>query len=274
MLYLDTATDVSALHETLKALPLQKILWAVAIFLVGILAVRVILKIVDKLVKKTSLDHGLHRFIRSILAFLLYFAVLLIVVGYLGLDVTSLVALLSVVSLAITLSVQNVLSNVAGGVLIIGNKPFKQGDFVALEGLEGTVDEIGMFYTRLHTIDNRSVLMPNSKVAAATIENFSSLGKRRLETLVSASYDSDPEKVMAALHKAVDRCEPLQGEPVIVEFHNFGDSAIEYQVCLWVPAANFVRRRYDLRRYIWEEFRDGGVEMTYPHLNVHMQSGK
>ena len=274
MLYLDTAVDLASLRNSLKALPLQKILWALAILLVGILVVRVILKIVSRLMKKTHLDSGLHRFIRSILAFVLYFCVLLIVVGYLGLDVTSLVALLSVVSLAITLSVQNVLSNVAGGVLIIGNKPFKQGDFVALEGLEGTVDEIGMFYTRLHTIDNRSVLMPNSKVAAATIENFSSLGKRRLEALVSASYESDPEKVMAALHKAVDRCEPLQGEPVIVEFHNFGESAIEYQVCLWVPAAKFVQRRYDLRRFIWEEFRKGGVEMTYPHLNLHIRNEK
>ena len=270
MLFLDAAVDYSALRATLKALPLKTVLWALAILLIGILAVRVILKIVDKLVKRTSLDHGLHRFIRSILAFLLYFAVLLIVVGYLGLDVTSLVALLSVVSLAITLSVQNVLSNVAGGVLIIGNKPFKQGDFVALEGLEGTVDEIGMFYTRLHTVDNRSVLMPNSKVAAATIENFSSLGKRRLEMLVAASYDSPPETVMAALQKAVDRCQPLKGEQIIVEFHSFGDSAIEYQVCLWVPAAVFIQRRYDLRRFIWEEFAASGVQMTYPHLNVHL----
>lgn len=271
MLYLDTATDVSALHETLKALPLKTVLWALAILLAGILIVRLILRVVSKVMTKTKLDTALHRFIRTILGFLLYFVVLVIVAGYIGLDVTSLVALLSVISLAISLSVQNVLSNVAGGMLVIGNKPFKQGDFVSLEGLEGTVDEIGMFYTRLHTIDNRSVLMPNSKVAAATIENFSSLGKRRLEALVSASYDSDPEKVMAALHKAVDRCEPIEGEPVIVEFHNFGDSAIEYQVCLWVPSSRFVPTRYALRRHIWEEFRAGGVEMTYPHLNVHMQ---
>ena len=180
-------------------------------------------------------------------------------------------ALLSVVSLAISLSVQNALSNVAGGMMVMGTKPFKRGDYVSVDGLEGTVDEIGMVYTKLHTLDNRSVLIPNAKVSSATIENFSALGKRRLELEVSASYNSDPERVMEALRQAVTRCEPLTGEEIKIEFHSFDDSAITYHVHFWIPASRFVQTRFDLRRAVWEEFRKLGIEMTYPHLNVHLK---
>ena len=268
----DAAQELNELHETVSALPAKTLLYALVLLAVGILVIQVLMKLVSRMLRKTKFDSSLHSFLCSILRFVLYFVLLLIVAGYLGIDVTSLVALLSVVSLAISLAIQGVLSNVAGGAMVMASKPFKQGDYVSVDALEGTVDEIGTIYTRLHTIDNRSVLIPNSKVAAATVENFSSLGKRRLELVVGASYDSEPERVMAALHRAVERCQPLAKEPVLVEFQEFGDSAISYDVCCWIPAARFIQTRYDLRRYVWEEFRAAGVEMTYPHLNVHVKN--
>ena len=93
---------------------------------------------------------------------------------------------------------------------------------------------------------------------------------KRLGLTVSAAYSSEPERVMEALHRAVDRCQPLEGTPVVVEIQDFGDSAIAYDVALWIPASEFLSRRWRLRRCIWEEFREAGVEMTYPHLNVHL----
>ncbi|MBR3077807.1 MAG: mechanosensitive ion channel family protein [Oscillospiraceae bacterium] len=267
-----TAEELSNIRDTLHGLPLRTILIALAMLVGSIVAVHLIMLVVDRLLKKTKLDSSVHRFIKVLLRVILYFASILIIASYLGIDVTSLVALLSVVSLAVTLSVQNALSNVAGGVMVMGTKPFKQGDYVSVDGLEGTVEEIGVVYTKLHTIDNRAVLIPNSKVAAATIENFSVLGKRRLGLTVSAAYTSEPERVMEALHKAVDRCQPLSGEPVVVEIQDFGESAIAYDVALWIPASEFLKRRWAMRRYIWEEFRAAGVEMTYPHLNVHVDT--
>ncbi len=267
-----TAEELSNIRDTLHGLPLRTILIALAMLVGSIVAVHLIMLVVDRLLKKTKLDSSVHRFIKALLRVILYFASILIIASYLGIDVTSLVALLSVVSLAVTLSVQNALSNVAGGVMVMGTKPFKQGDYVSVDGLEGTVEEIGVVYTKLHTIDNRAVLIPNSKVAAATIENFSVLGKRRLGLTVSAAYTSEPERVMEALHKAVDRCQPLSGEPVVVEIQDFGESAIAYDVALWIPASEFLKRRWAMRRYIWEEFRAAGVEMTYPHLNVHVDT--
>ena len=267
-----TAEELSNIRDTLHGLPLRTILIALAMLVGSIVAVHLIMLVVDRLLKKTKLDCSVHRFIKVLLRVILYFASILIIASYLGIDVTSLVALLSVVSLAVTLSVQNALSNVAGGVMVMGTKPFKQGDYVSVDGLEGTVEEIGVVYTKLHTIDNRAVLIPNSKVAAATIENFSVLGKRRLGLTVSAAYTSEPERVMEALHKAVDRCQPLSGEPVVVEIQDFGESAIAYDVALWIPASEFLKRRWAMRRYIWEEFRAAGVGMTYPHLNVHVDT--
>ena len=269
-----TAEELSNIRETLHGLPLRTALIALAMLVGSVVAVHLIMRLVSRLLKRTKLDTSVHRFIKAMLRVVLYFAAILVVASYVGIDVTSLVALLSVISLAVTLSVQNALSNVAGGVMVMGTKPFKQGDYVSVDGLEGTVEEIGVVYTKLHTIDNRAVMIPNAKVAAATIENYSALGKRRLGLTVSAAYTSEPERVMEAPHRAIVRCEPLPGEPVVVEIQDFGESAIAYDVALWIPASDFLGRRWRLRRYIWEEFRAGGVEMTYPHLNVHLDPVK
>ena len=271
MLFLDTVTDVTGLVRTLRAMPWKTLVYAALLLLGGILLVRLLMWTVTRLLNRTKLDGSLHRFIKSVIRFILYFVVLVSVVSFLGLDVTSFIALLSVFTLAITLSVQTVLSNVAGGIMLMGTKPFKKGDYVSIDGQEGTIDEVGMFYTRFHTMDNRSVMMPNSKLSAVTIENFSVLGERRLELVVSAAYTSDPALVMQTLRKAIQRCEPLEGRQQIAEIREFGDSAISYHVCAWIPASRYVSTRYDLRRYVWEEFKAAGVEMTYPHVNVHMQ---
>jgi len=265
------AEELSDIKKILQQLPMRQILWSVVLLLVLLVLVRVIMRLIGRALERTTLDKSLHTFIKSIVRVLLYFLVVLVVSGSLGINVTSLVAVLSVASLAISLSVQGVLSNVASGLMIIGSKPFKQGEYVSLDGHEGTVDEIGLIYTRLHTIDNRNILLPNSKVTDSVIQNFSILGKRRLEVFVSASYDSDPEVVFRALHKAVELTGPLEGEEVIVEFDEFGDSAISYQVCLWVKASDFLTARYQLRRNIYRCFKAEHVEMTYPHLNVHMK---
>ena len=156
MRHFSTAEELTNLQKILGGLPLETILIALAMLAVSILLVRVTVLLVERVLKRTRLDASLYRFIRTLLRIVLYFIAILIIASYLGIDVTSLVALLSVVSLAISLSVQSALSNVAGGMMVMGTKPFKRGDYVSVDGLEGTIDEIGMVYTKLHTIDNRS----------------------------------------------------------------------------------------------------------------------
>ena len=264
--------DLANVKASLEGLTLKQVLIAVAMLAASIAIVRVVTMLVGRALKRTKLDESVHRLIKTILRFLLYFVALLVIASYLGVDVTALVALLSVLTLAVSLSVQNALSNVAGGLMVMGTKPFKKGDYVSIDGMTGVVDEIAMVYTRLHTLDNRSVLIPNSKVAAATVENYSSYPKRRLELTVSASYNADPERVMQALRSAIECCEPLKGEEICVAIEDFGDSAIAYHVHFWVASSRLIEARFELRTRIWEAFRDAGVEMTYPHLNVHVKN--
>ena len=264
--------DLANVKASLESLTLKQVLIAVAMLAASIAIVRVVTMLVGRALKRTKLDESVHRLIKTILRFLLYFVALLVIASYLGVDVTALVALLSVLTLAVSLSVQNALSNVAGGLLVMGTKPFKKGDYVSVDGMTGVVDEITMVYTRLHTLDNRSVLIPNSKVAAATVENYSSYPKRRLELTVSASYDADPERVMQALRSAIECCEPMKGEEICVAIEDFGDSAIAYHVHFWVASSRLIEARFELRTRIWEAFRNSGIEMTYPHLNVHVKN--
>ena len=264
--------DLANVKASLESLTLKQVLIAVAMLAASIAIVRVVTMLVGRALKRTKLDESVHRLIKTILRFLLYFVALLVIASYLGVDVTALVALLSVLTLAVSLSVQNALSNVAGGLLVMGTKPFKKGDYVSVDGMTGVVDEITMVYTRLHTLDNRSVLIPNSKVAAATVENYSSYPKRRLDLTVSASYDADPERVMQALRSAIECCEPLKGEEICVAIEDFGDSAIAYHLHFWIPSARVISTRFELRTHIWEAFRNSGIEMTYPHLNVHVRN--
>ena len=162
--------DLASVKASLESLSLKQVLIALAMLAAAILIVRVVTMLVGKALRRTKLDESVHRLIKTMLRFLLYFVALLVIASYLGIDVTALVALLSVLTLAVSLSVQNALSNVAGGLLVMGTKPFKKGDFVSIDGMTGVVDEIAMVYTKLHTVDNRSVLIPNSKVSAATVE--------------------------------------------------------------------------------------------------------
>ena len=267
-----SSEDLASLKASIENLTLRKALIALAMLAAAIILVRVILMVVERLLKRTKLDGSMHRFLKNVLRILLYFVALLVIASYLGIDVTALVALLSVLTLAVSLSVQNALSNVAGGLLVMGTKPFKKGDFVTIDGMTGVVDEITMVYTRFHTVDNRSVLIPNAKVSSATVENYSSYPKRRLEMTVSASYEADPERVMEALRAAVDRCEPLEGEEIRVAIEDFGDSAVSYHIHFWIPSERVIATRFDLRTYVWEAFRDRSIEMTYPHLNVHIKN--
>lgn len=264
--------DLANVKASLEGLTLKQVLIAVAMLAASIAIVRVVTMLVGRALKRTKLDESVHRLIKTILRFLLYFVALLVIASYLGVDVTALVALLSVLTLAVSLSLQNALSNVAGGLMVMGTKPFKKGDYVSIDGMTGVVDEIAMVYTKLHTVDNRSVLIPNSKVSSATVENYSSYPKRRLDLTVSASYDADPERVMQALRSAIECCEPLKGEEICVAIEDFGDSAIAYHVHFWVASSRLIEARFELRTRIWEAFRDAGVEMTYPHLNVHVKN--
>lgn len=269
----DGSAELLSLKNALENIPLQKILIAIVVLAACLLAVHLLLKLTDRLLLHSKLDKSLHRFIHSIVRILLYFLVILLICGTLGIDVTSLIALLSVVSLAVSLAVQDLLTNVAGGAMLMNTKPFKQGDWVEADGVQGTVDEIGMVYTRIVTADHCRVNFPNSKLASAVVRNYSAMGKRRLDTVFHASYDSDPELVKQALAEAADFPLVLPDTPII-RVREYADSDIAYQVSIWVTPENYVEAGFCLNERVWDSFRKRDIEMTYPHLNVHVEQAK
>lgn len=249
---------------------LEKILPCVIIAVIGILAIRILMKLVGAALKRSKLDPGAHKLIRSILRTVLYVLLGLILASKVGVDVTGIVALASVLTLAISLSVQNALSNVIGGFTLLYTKPFGAGDYVEIAGQSGSVREIGLTYTKLATGDNKIVFIPNNAVVAAEIVNYSVSGTRRVDIAVSASYDAPVEKTLEALREAAAVPTALQTPVPFAAVKSFGDSAINYVLRVWCNEPDYWTTLFEVNRNVKAVFDEKGIEMTYPHLNVHL----
>ena len=186
-------------------------------------------------------------------------------------DVTGVVALASVASLALSLALQDALSNVIGGFTLLTNHPFRSGDYVEIAGQSGTVQTIDITYTKLTTPDNKTISIPNSAVVASQIVNYSTSGTRRVDINVSASYNAPIATVKAALLRAADIDAVLHTPDVpFAAVLGYGDSAINYTLRFWTTAADYWNAYFTINENIKREFDAAGVEMTYPHPNVHL----
>ena len=181
---------------------LERLLPAGAGLLLGIFAAKLLTRLVLAALRKTKLEKSAYSLLAPILRWTLYVLVGLTVISWLGIDVTGIVALAGVLTLAISLAVQNALTNVMGGITVLYTKPFTAGDFVEIAGRSGTVREVGLTYTKLATADNKIVFLPNSEVVSAEIVNFSASGTRRVDICVSAAWDVPAERVLQALLEA------------------------------------------------------------------------
>ena len=257
--------------EFIQTLSMATILPAVILLVIGILAIRVLMKLVDKSLSRTKLEKAATSLIRSLLKVVLYVLLGLMVASRLGIDVTGIVALASVASLALSLSLQDALSNVIGGFTLLSNHPFHSGDFVEIAGQAGTVQTIDITSTKLTTADNKTISIPNSAVVASQIVNYSTSGTRRVDINVSASYDAPIETVKAALLEAakIDAVMDTPAAP-FAAVQNYGDSAINYTLRVWTSAAEYWNAYFTITENIKAEFDKAGVQMTYPHLNVHI----
>lgn len=262
--------DSAALQNILGALTLKKLLPSLIILVVGVLAIRLLLQLFDKALQRTRLEPAAYGMLRTFMRVLMYFLLILILAAQLGVDVSSLIALLSVISLAVTLAVQGALTNVVGGITLLTTHPFTAGDFVEIGDQSGTVLEVGVNYTKLRTPDNKLVSIPNSIASGAQITNFSASGTRRVEFEITASYDSPPEEVKAALLRAANVPTSLFTPAPFAGLKSYGDSAISYVLHVWTGSGDYWTTYYAVNEAISREFEQNGLIMTYPHLNVHL----
>ena len=247
-----------------------KILPAIIILVIGALAIRIIGKILKAALEKSKLEKAAHTLILSLSSTCLYILLGLITASSLGIDVTSIVALASVLTLALSLALQNMVSNIIGGFTILYTQPFHSGDYVEIAGQSGTVQEINMTYTKLATPDNKVISIPNSAVVAAQIVNYSCEPTRRVDVNVSASYDAPIQDVLDALVEA-GKVDKVLTDPAPVAFVTaYGESAIQYSLRVWAKNENYWDVYFAANRKVKDIFDQRGIAMTYPHLNVHL----
>lgn len=256
--------------EFLQSPTFSHICSAVLTLVIGILATRILVSLLKKTLERSRLEKAAHSLILSLVKVGLYLLAALSAASALGVDVTGIVALASVLTLALSLALQNMVSNIIGGFTILYTHPFHSGDFVEIAGQSGTVQEINMTYTMLTTPDNKLVSIPNSAVVAAQIVNYTVTGTRRVSITVSADYSAPTQKVIDALALAGTVDDALLEPAPYAVVESYDDSAIRYSLRLWVRTEHYWDVYYAVNQRIKNIFDEQDILMTYPHLNVHM----
>ena len=264
---------MSVVWDFLKQFPLEKTILVAVLTIACLVAVKIILALFDKFLKRSKLDKMIGKILRVVLKILLLFTAVVIILSSLGISVSSLVATLSIVGVAFSLAIQDFLSNVFGGVQIITNKPFGIGDYVEAGGQSGTVREVGLFYTKLDTPDKKLVQIPNSQIANDSIINYSTAPARRMEFIVCTSYDDDVDKVRAVLLDLI-KAHPMvldeEGKKPVVHVKEFRDNDICYTARAWSENKDYWTVYFDIMDAIKPTFDKNGISFSYPHVNVHM----
>lgn len=254
----------------LGSLTFSTIISTVILVLVGLIVIRIVMRVVDGVVERSKSLNSLKVYIHSAVRVLLYFLLAIMVAGSF-VDVSSIIALLSVAGLAVSLALQNTLSNVAGGIMLLVSKPFTVGDYIETDGVSGTVSALDLAYCSITTVDNKQILIPNNQIAAARIINYNRLGRRRVELKFTASYDAPTATVKAAIQEVLDTLPQILQDPApAIWLSEYQASSIEYVVRVWTEVADYWDVYFAIQEGVRESFIRHDVEMTYEHLNVHL----
>ena len=267
---MENLTDI--LKTSLGGYTLANILSALLTLLICLVVARLVMKLVTRLLGKAHrINDRLQKIILTSAKAVLYVLTAIITAEALGVNTTSLTAIMSVLTLGITLAAEDILGNVAGGLVILSSHPFSVGDVIESAGVVGTVQEITMNHTRIETADGQIVMQPNKELSASRIINYSALGRRRVVRTVTASYDAPTEAVKAACMEAVAATPKVLADPAPeVYLTGYGASSIEYTVRCWTATGDYWDAFYALNENLRGAFDRHGVEMTYDHLNVHV----
>ncbi len=260
------------LSEMLADVSVHRLLPAAGTFIIGTLIAKAILVLVKRSLAKTKFERAATSLVRSVLKVLLYAMVVLAALSQLGVDISGVVALASVASLALSLALQDGLANIIGGFTLLSTHPFKSGDYVEIAGLAGSVQTIDITYTKLTTIDNKTVFIPNSAVVSSQIINYSVSGSRRIDIPIRIGYDADPEIVKAALLRAAQvptvLTEPI---PPLAAIRSYQESSIEYILQVWTGSTNYWATTFAVNEAIRRELQKADIPLTYPRVRVHLE---
>lgn len=270
------------MDETIKRVVDDLIIWAttkgiklvigIVLLILGWKAIKSIIKLMNATLKKRKVDITLLSFLDAFVNIALKIILVIAIMGYVGIETTSIAALLASAGLAIGLALQGSLSNFAGGVIILLIRPFNVGDYVDAGGHSGTVEKISIFYTYLVTPDNKQILIPNGNLANGSVVNYSTKELRRVDLNFAVSYGEDISKVKAVLNSIIGRHELIINEPqpfVAVSAH--GDSSIDFVVRVWCKNSDYWKIHHELLEQVKIRFDEENIEIPYPQMDVHVK---
>lgn len=250
-----------------------RLLIAALILVGGHLLNRAVTGLVVKLVATRINDIILTKFVRSIVRTGIYLVILIAALDQLGIETTSLVAVIGAAGLAIGLALQSSLQNFAAGIMLIIFRPFKAGDFVEAAGITGVVETVSLFSTLLRTGDNREIIVPNGAVYGSSIINYSARATRRIDLIFGISYDDDIRQAKELLTRVVNADERvLKDPPPVIAVAELGTSSVDFVVRPWVASDDYWPVRFALTEQVKLAFDDAGITIPYPQQDVHIHS--
>lgn len=248
------------------------VLMFIAVLVIGLVTSRLIIKLLKNILVKTNIDHTAVTFILSFVKVLLYIIIAITALATIGVNIASLLTAVGAAALTAGLALQDSLSNLASGMIILLNKPFVAGDILEFEGIKGRVENIKIFFTTIHTLDNKTVTIPNSRLTSNNVVNCTMVDKRRVDLKYTISYDDDISKVKGLIYTLISENDKIINSPepeVHVGAHL--DSGIEIIVMVWTTPDDYYDVYYFMQENVKLVFDKNGITIPYPHVVVKNQ---
>lgn len=253
---------------------LQQLLIALIIFVVGKWLTNKLSALLKTLLVKAKVEEILADFVSAIVKGALILVIIIAALDALGVDTTSLVAIIGAAGLAVGLALQNSLQNFAAGVMLLVFRPFKAGDFVETAGVSGVIETISIFSTTMRTGDNKEMIIPNGKIYGDNITNFSAKSTRRIDMVVGIGYEDNIQKAKEIIQSILNEDGRVLDEPeTLIAVGELADSSINFFVRPWVKAENYWPVKFDFNESIKERFDEAGISIPYPQMDVHQFQG-
>ena len=252
-----------------------KVLAALAIYLIGAWIIKKIKNIVHNIFIKRNTEHSIASFVESLVSITLTVFLVIFTISALGVNTTSLAALLAAGGMAIGMALSGTVQNFAGGIMLLVFKPFKAGDFIEAQGYSGTVTDVTIVSTKITTTDNRNIIIPNGALSNGTINNYSQNVFRRLEWLVDVEYGAPSDKVKSLLKKIVDEEKRIVYAPTApanptIALNALRDSSVQFVVRAWVKKEEYWDVLYDVNEKIYNQIPENGIQFPFPQLDIHI----
>ncbi|MCP4458767.1 MAG: mechanosensitive ion channel [Cytophagales bacterium] len=247
------------------------IVLSIVILIVGLMVIRLLTNTISKVMNKRGADPSLTPFLKSLLSILLKAMLVVSVVGMVGIEVTSFVAIIGAAGLAIGLALQDTLQNFAGGVIILFLKPFRVGDFIEGASHSGTVSEIQIFNTYMKTGDNKTIIIPNAQLANSSVTNFSTEATRRVDWTFGIGYGDKGSLAREVLLDLIKKDSRIKSDPEpFIALSELAGSSVNFVVKVWVESGDYWDVFYDMNENVYNTFAEKGLNIPFPQMDVHL----